>query len=192
MHKLLAFTFLVSLFAFASPARAQTDPRAEARSAAARRAVVQNRLDQFGHRNWIVIADSAYPSQTAAGIETIVTHQSQLQVVREVIDAVGNAKHVRPTVYLDKEIKYVDEQNAAGISDYRSELLTLLAGQNVKALPHEEIIAKLDEAGKTFHVLILKSNMTLPYTSVFIELDCGYWSAEAEASLRKTMNLQAD
>jgi hypothetical protein len=34
---------------------------------------------------------------------------------------------------------------------------------------------------------VLKTNMTLPYTSVFIELDCGYWSPEAEARLRAAM-----
>jgi hypothetical protein len=29
--------------------------------------------------------------------------------------------------------------------------------------------------------------MTLPYTSVFIRLDCGYWSDEAELELRAAM-----
>jgi hypothetical protein len=28
------------------------------------------------------------------------------------------------------------------------------------------------------------TNLTLPYTSVFLELDCGYWSPEAEQRLR--------
>ncbi len=27
----------------------------------------------FGHRNWIVIADSAYPTQSCDGIETVVS-----------------------------------------------------------------------------------------------------------------------
>jgi hypothetical protein len=36
-------------------------------------------------------------------------------------------------------------------------------------------------------VLILKTNLRLPYTSVFIELDCGYWSPEAERRLRDKM-----
>ena len=27
------------------------------------------------HRNWIVIADSSYPAQTSAGIETIATNE---------------------------------------------------------------------------------------------------------------------
>ena len=51
-----------------------------------------------------------------------------------------------------------------------------LKGQKVTSLPHEKTIEQLDEAGQTFHVLLLKTDLTLPYTSVFIRLDCGYWS----------------
>ena len=29
--------------------------------------------------------------------------------------------------------------------------------------------------------------MTIPYTSIFFELDCGYWSAEAEQRLREAI-----
>jgi hypothetical protein len=29
--------------------------------------------------------------------------------------------------------------------------------------------------------------MTIPYTSVFFELDCGYWNAAAEQRLRKAI-----
>jgi len=31
---------------------------------------------------------------------------------------------------------------------------------------------------------MIKTNLSLPYTSVFIWLDCGYWSDEAEKRLR--------
>jgi hypothetical protein len=34
---------------------------------------LEQELPLLGHRNWIVIADSAYPWQTAPGIETINT-----------------------------------------------------------------------------------------------------------------------
>jgi hypothetical protein len=54
-------------------------------------------------------------------------------------------------------------------------------------LPHEKIIANVDEAGKLFHILVLKTNMTIPYTSVFIRLDCKYLSADAEKRLRAMM-----
>jgi hypothetical protein len=32
--------------------------------------------------------------------------------------------------------------------------------------------------------LIIKTELTIPYTSVFFELECGYWNAEAEERLR--------
>ena len=34
--------------------------------------VLKDRLQLYGHRNWLVIADSAYPAQSRPGIETIV------------------------------------------------------------------------------------------------------------------------
>ncbi len=63
----------------------------------------------------------------------------------------------------------------------------LLAGSTRKQLPHEEIIARLDQSAQLFNILIIKTEMTIPYTSVFFELGCGYWNAEAEARLRQSM-----
>ena len=57
----------------------------------------------------------------------------------------------------------------------------------MRVLLHEEIIAKLDRAGELFRVLIVKTNMRIPYTSVFFELDCGYWNDQAEKKLRALM-----
>jgi L-fucose mutarotase/ribose pyranase (RbsD/FucU family) len=142
-------------------------------------------LPVFGHRNWIVIADSAYPAQSRAGIETIATGAEQIEVAKAALTAVDSAGHVRANVYLDAEMKYVSEESAPGIDAYRRELTVLLNNRPVKSVPHEQLITKLDEAAKTFRVLILKTNLTLPYTSVFLELDCGYWSPEAEGKLRR-------
>jgi len=148
---------------------------------------VARELPVLGHRNWIIIADSAYPAQSRAGIETIATGADQIEVVRAVLDAVDNARHVRATVYLDAEMKYVPEKDAPGINAYRKELTCLLKKREVKSMPHEELIAKLDEAAKTFRVLILKTKLTVPYTSVFLELNCGYWSLSAEQRLRQAI-----
>ena len=38
-----------------------------------------------------------------------------------------------------------------------------------------------------FHVLVLKTNSTLPYSSVFINLKAKYWSDQAESRLRTKM-----
>lgn len=145
-------------------------------------------LQRFGHRNWIVVADSAYPCQSRQGIETVAVGGDQIEAVRAVLEAVDRAAHVRAVVYLDEELPSVAEADAPGVLAYRDALDKLLEGRNVRALPHEAIIARLDEAAKTFNVLIIKTNMTLPYTSVFLELDCGYWSGEAEARLRKALS----
>ncbi len=147
----------------------------------------ERELALMGHRNWIVIADAAYPLQVAPGIETINTGEDQLKVVQTVLAALGDAKHVRPVIYLDAELPFVASEDATGIDAYRDALKIVLKDHAVNSLPHEQIIGKLDEAGKTFRVLVLKTNLRLPYTSVFIQLDCGYWNAAAEQRLRAAM-----
>jgi L-fucose mutarotase/ribose pyranase (RbsD/FucU family) len=145
------------------------------------------RLPLYGHRNWIVIADSAYPAQSRDGIETIATNADQIEVVKAVLAALASSKHVKPIVYTDAEIKHVAERDAPGISSYRERLKSELGGRAVQEIPHEQVIAKLDEAARTFRVLILKTKLTIPYTSVFLQLDCAYWNADAEKRLRESM-----
>ncbi len=143
-------------------------------------------LPLYGHRNWIAVADAAYPAQSNPGIETIFTGCDQLTAVRKVFNAITASTHVRANIYLDQELASVAEHDAAGVLDYRGQLERLF-GPSVRQVPHEQIIAKLDQAAQLFHVLILKTSLTIPYTTVFFELDCGYWSAEAEQRLRKTL-----
>ncbi|MDQ2841822.1 MAG: hypothetical protein M3Y72_12445 [Acidobacteriota bacterium] len=153
--------------------------------------ILNDRLPYYGHRNWIVIADSAYPAQSRVGIETVVSGAGQNEVIQYVLHVLASAKHVRPNIFLDRELEYVPEADAPGIDAYRTQLKALLAGREVGRLPHEQIISKLDAAGQTFRVLIIKTNLTVPYTSVFLQLDCAYWSAEAEQRLRDSMAKKA-
>jgi L-fucose mutarotase/ribose pyranase (RbsD/FucU family) len=148
---------------------------------------VAERIPLYGHRNWIVIADSAYPAQSGAGIETVVSNADHLEVVQAVLKALGQSKHVRPIVYTDAELKYVSEKDAPSITAYREQLSRVLGDRAVTVIPHEQIISRLDEAGKLFRVLIIKTDLAVPYTSVFLQLDCGYWSADAEKRLREAM-----
>lgn len=141
-------------------------------------------LPLLGHRNWIVVADAAYPAQANPSIETIFTNCNHTEVLRKVLNAIEASRHIRAAVYLDAELALVPESDAPGVTTIRNEMTELLTGKNQHALPHEEIIAKLDEAGRLFRILILKSTLTIPYTSVFLRLDCGYWSDDAEQRLR--------
>lgn len=151
---------------------------------------LQERLALYGHRNWIVIADAAYPAQTNPGIETIVSHADQAEVLQEVLHDVAQSKSVRPIVYLDKELKYVDEKDAQGVEAFRTQLAVLLQNQEQHSMLHEQLIAKLGQVSKDFRVLIIKTNLTVPYTTVFLELRASYWSDDAERRLRSTMSKQ--
>ena len=42
---------------------------------------LQHLLPLLGHRNWIVVADSAYPAQSNPGIETIYTGEDHVQLL---------------------------------------------------------------------------------------------------------------
>ena len=155
------------------------------------RAKVAETLPLLGHRNWILIVDSAYPLQASPGVETVDTNADQLEVVRYVLGAIGNSIHVRPDIFMDAELPFVPDQDAPGASRYRAEIGDLLRSYPVQALPHEQIIANVDETSKLFHVLVLKTNLAIPYTSVFIRLNCKYWGDDAEKSMRAKMNRAA-
>ena len=146
--------------------------------------ILKDRLKLYGHRNWVVIADSAYPAQSKQGIETIAADDEQATVVELVLAILGECKHLRPAIYTDEELKFVPEEDAPGVRLYRNQLARLLSGYEACSLPHEEMIAKLDRVGETFRVLLIKTTMRIAYTSVFVELQCGYWNAQAEDRLR--------
>jgi len=151
------------------------------------RAELKAKLPALGHRNWIVVADSAYPSQSREGITTIVTGEGQTETLKAVLQLIGECKHIKPNIYEDKELEFVSDEDAKGVLAYQIALKTILKDAPVTVEPHESIIAKLDEAAKTFNVIILKTDMVFPYSSVFINLDCAYWDDEKQARLKKAL-----
>jgi hypothetical protein len=141
----------------------------------------------LGHRNWILVVDSAYPLQTSSGIETIETGMDQIEVTRFVLHEINASIHVRPLISMDAELPFVSDNDAPGASAYRADISSVLRGYPIESQLHEKLIAQVAEASGNFHVLVLKTRMTVPYTSVFIRLDCKYWSAEAEKRMREKM-----
>jgi len=144
-------------------------------------------LPALGHRNWLVVADSAFPAQISPGMEVVVSNEDHFAVLEKVLRALGQSKHIRPIVYLDKELDFVPEDLAPGIDACRKRLKDMLSRYGTKPVLHEELIARMDQLAKTFRILMIKTNLTLPYTTVFMELDCGYWGPESEARMRQKM-----
>jgi hypothetical protein len=148
---------------------------------------LHQQLPLLGHRNWILIVDSAYPLQVSPGIETIETGATQLAVASAVLTALDRSNHVKPIIYLDAELPYVPQQSYPELNAYRENLKKTLQGRPIQSLPHEKILGKISEAGKDYKILVLKTTMTMPYTSVFLQLDCKYCTDEGEQKIRQAM-----
>ncbi|HUV70670.1 MAG TPA: hypothetical protein VMW15_13465 [Terracidiphilus sp.] len=154
------------------------------------KAKVAATMPLLGHRNWILIVDSAYPLQSTPGVETIETNAGQIDVVQSVLGMINSSIHVRPDIYMDSELQFVPDEDAPGASAYRAQIAKVLRGYTVESVLHDKLIADVGGIGSQFHVLVLKTNMTIPYTSVFIRLDCKYWSADAEKRMRSRMSMK--
>jgi hypothetical protein len=152
--------------------------------------LLHQRLPLLGHRNWICIVDAAYPLQIAPGIELIDTGAEIEDVLPKALAILQQARHVQPTAYIDAELPMVAEDDAPGVKLYRTNLAALLEDFPSLSLKHEEIIARISRAASEFRVLLLKTTLTIPYTSVFFELECGYWTVAAETRLRAAMELR--
>ena len=149
---------------------------------------LKDKLSLMGHRNWILVVDSAYPEQVGPGIETVETNADQLDVVRMVLATMKGSIHVRPVIFLDAELPFVPDQKAAGISAYRTQLAGVLHDYEVQSRLHQSLIDEVAKDAAQYRVLVLKTQLAIPYTSVFIHLDCKYWSAEDERDLRTAMS----
>ncbi len=82
----------------------------------------------MGHRNWIMIVDSAYPLQSSSGVETLETNTDQIEVIHKVLSAIDSSIHVRPIVYMDAELPFLKEKDAPGVEAYREEIESRVHG----------------------------------------------------------------
>jgi len=151
------------------------------------KAIVQNRLSLYGHRNWIVVADSAFPAYAEPGIETIAVDEDLPSVLKYVAHAISSSRRVRATVFVDRELQFIDEHDYPGVTEVRRQIAAEFAKEQVSSMPHADIMNKVDEAGKTYRILFLKTTATVPYTTVFMRLDCGYLSDDVERKIRTAM-----
>jgi D-ribose pyranose/furanose isomerase RbsD len=145
---------------------------------------LQQRLPLYGHRNWIVVSDAAFPAYSQSGIETIAVNQDLPSVLNYVAKAISSSKHVRATAFVDQELKFVPEVDYPGVTHLREGINRTFGKSSLSSIPHAEALSRIDDAGKTFRVLFIKTNTTIPYTSVFIRLDCGYMTDEIESKIR--------
>lgn len=145
-------------------------------------------LHLLGHRNWILVVDKAFPEQSSPGMKYLYVDQDLIPTLNHVLEALDQSTHVKPIIYQDKELSYISEDQVMGIDAFRTDVARVLEGRDVNTLLHDEVFSMLDESASLFRVLVIKTSCTLPYTSVFLQLDCSYWGPDNEKTLREKMD----
>ncbi|MDE3234557.1 MAG: hypothetical protein KGO81_01290 [Bacteroidota bacterium] len=148
----------------------------------------EKELPMLGHRNWVLVVDKAFPEQNSPGIEYIYANDSLLSVLRQVVDKINRSTHVKPTIYQDKELNYLTESQVKGVNQFRQATKSIFGRQPVEIMLHDSVFKKLNTESQLFKILVIKTNETIPYTSVFLQLNCAYWDNDREKQLRLNMN----
>jgi D-ribose pyranose/furanose isomerase RbsD len=149
---------------------------------------VTNQTAQLGYRNWIVIAEASLPAQNRVGIRQVAANVEIPEVLDYVLSTLGQTQHVRPQLYLTRELRSLDNDFTPGIDEHRKQLQTALRAHETTELEQQSLLTLLEDATRSFDVLVIRTPTALPYTSVFIELQPGYWDAESETRLRERIS----
>lgn len=149
------------------------------------RAKVAPNLLQLGARNWVVVADPAYPLPAGVGVVSITVPANTVDTFREVLDLLEIEGAVVPRIWVSHELSVVPEERAPGITRHRQELEKLLLGRFHYAVNSRVIDMQLAQAAKDFRILYIRTSTRLPYSSIAIELDSGYWNSDAEAEVQQ-------
>lgn len=149
---------------------------------------LRHELGYLGARNWVIVAEAAFPIHSRRGLSVVQISGEIPDVVDAVERVIEEKSHVKPRLYVATEAESVPYDYAPGIKHYREQLDEALHGRETVQLEHSMLLNMINDASKTYRVLVLKTRSALPYTSVFMELGSGYWDAESESALREVMD----
>lgn len=156
----------------------------DARRGASWRGAVDRQAAQLGYRNWIVIAEASFPAHSRPGVRQVNAPVEIPEAVDYVLHALEQTENVRPQVYLTRELRSVENDFAPGIDSFRQRIQESLHGHESTVLDQQSLLTLLEDASRSYDVLVIRTQSALPYASVFLELQPGYWDADSETRLR--------
>lgn len=148
---------------------------------------LQDEVANLGAGNWIVVAEKAFPIPQGEGVKVIHADAELAQTLLSVFDSIESEGHVWPKIYNLREFKYVGEDYAPGVGKLRAQKEVVFAGRKMQEVTARTADLIFNAAIKKYRVLIVKTESAYPYSSVFMELDSGYWNGISEDALRKSM-----
>ena len=148
-------------------------------------AAVDRQAAQLGYRNWIVIAEASFPAHNRPGLRQVSASVEVPEALDYVLTTLEQTENVRPQIYLTRELRSVENDFAPGIDNLRERLEASLHGHEPTQLDQQSLLTLLEDANRSFDVLVIRTATALPYSSVFIELQPGYWDVDSETRLRE-------
>jgi len=145
---------------------------------------------QLGYRNWIVIAEASFPAHSRPGVRQITANEEIPVVLDEVLRTLERTEHVTPRIYISRELSALENDYAPGIDEFRKRLQPAMHAHETTELEQQSLLTLMEDTNKTFEVLVIRTNTALPYTSVFMELQPGYWNSDSESALREKLERQ--
>jgi hypothetical protein len=152
------------------------------------RGAVDHQAGQLGYRNWIVIAEASFPAQSRPGVHQVTAPVEIPEALDYVLHALEQTEDLHPQIYATRELRSVENDCAPGIDEFRKRLKVSLHGRETTELDQQSLLTLLEDANRSFDVLVIRTQSALPYSSVFLELQPGYWDAESEARLRERID----
>ena len=148
-------------------------------------AAVRRQSAQLGYRNWIVIAEASFPAHNRPGVRQVNAPLDVPDALDYVLKTLEQSEHVRPQIYVSRELRSVENDFAPGIDELRKKLQNSLHGHETTELDQQSLLSLLEDASRSFDVLVIRTPTALPYSSVFLELQPGYWDVDSETRLRE-------
>ena len=145
---------------------------------------MQQQAGQLGYRNWIVIAEASFPAHNRPGIRQVNAPVEIPEALDYVLHTLEQTENVRPQLYVTRELRSVENDFAPGIDELRKKLQAAQHGRETTELDQQSLLTLMEDASKSFDVLIIRTPTALPYSSMFLELQPGYWDVDSETRLR--------
>ncbi len=145
---------------------------------------LDSEIAELGAYNWILVTESAYPAPGRPEAHTVISPYQLPQTLDSVLQTIESSGHIRPRIYLTREVDELSETYAPGIENHRAKLSKYLNERTTQSLSARSLESLLRSSKNGNRVLVVKSQTSLPYTSIYIELESGYWDGESETALR--------
>ncbi len=143
-------------------------------------------LPIFGSGNWVVVASTDFPLLSTAGVETIRVPDGLAAAVNSMEGIFQMSSRLRPSFHVASELDFAATQNDDAKA-YLAEITKILPTVGVVKMPAADIVQTVIDTAATKRVLVIKTDSMIPYGSIAVELEPGFWSPEQEQALRDAM-----